>query len=75
MSRYALRYNGPESMPTEHVNAIRSTQGLQVVDESPKMLLVDGNESTLREKLKQMPGWSIHPVQEYKLPDTRQRLA
>jgi len=75
MSRYILRYGGSHSIPTEHLDSIRSTPGLQVIDESPKMLLVDGEESTLRQKLKEMPGWSIHPEQEYPLPDTRQKLA
>jgi len=39
------------------------------------MLLVDGEESTLRDKLKEMPGWSIHSEKSYPLPDTREKLA
>ena len=53
---------------------IRSTPGVRVLDESPRMLLVDGEESTLREKLKGMPGWSLHPEQAYPLPDTRKKI-
>ncbi|MGA8312858.1 MAG: hypothetical protein WB755_22700 [Terriglobales bacterium] len=75
MSRYILRYGGSQSMPAEHLNSIRSTPGLKVIDESPKMLLVDGEESALREKLKEMPDWSIHAEKGYPLPDTRQKLA
>jgi hypothetical protein len=74
MSRYILRYGGSQSVPAEHLDSIRSIPGLKVVDTSPKMLLVDGEESTLREKLKEMPGWSIHPEQGYPLPDTRQKI-
>jgi hypothetical protein len=61
-------------MPVDHFDSIRTTPGFQIIDRSPKMLLVDGEESALREKLKGMPGWSIHPEQEYPLPDTRRKL-
>lgn len=75
MSRYILRYGGSQETPAEHVESIRSVPGIQVIDESPKMLLVDGEESALREKIKDLPGWSIHPEKGYPLPDTRQKLA
>jgi hypothetical protein len=39
------------------------------------MILVDGDESTLNEKLKEMPGWSLHPEQTYSIPDARKHLA
>jgi hypothetical protein len=75
MGRFILRYGGSDAMPAGHLNTIRSTPGLQVIDESPKMILVDGDESTLNEKLKEMPGWSLHPEQTYSIPDARKHLA
>jgi hypothetical protein len=74
MTRYVLRYLGSSDVPGEHLDTIRSTPGLKVLDESPKMLLVDGDESALQEKLKNLPEWSIHPEVNYQLPDTRQKL-
>jgi hypothetical protein len=74
MSRYILRYAGLQSAPTDHVRGIRATPGLKVIDESPKMLLVDGEESALHATLKGMDGWSIHPAQDYQLPDTRKKI-
>jgi hypothetical protein len=74
MSRYILRYGGLQSIPADHVNSIRSLPGVQVIDESPKMLLVEGEDSALREKIKEMPEWSIHPEKGYPIPDTRQKL-
>ena len=74
MDRYILRYGGPASIPAQHLESIRSIPGLQVIDQSPKMLLVGGDESSLRAKLKDMPGWTIHPEQDYALPDTRQKI-
>ncbi|HTP69161.1 MAG TPA: hypothetical protein VMJ35_09685 [Dongiaceae bacterium] len=75
MSRFVLRYGGSDAIPAGHLNTIRSTPGLKVIDESPRMLLVDGEQSSLQEKLKDMPGWSLHPEQTYPMPDTRKRLA
>lgn len=74
MPRYVLRYGEARPTPSEHVQQIRATPGVHVLDESPNMLLVDGQESALREKLKKLPGWSMHPEQDYPLPDTRQRI-
>jgi hypothetical protein len=74
MSRYVLRYGGSQSVPPDHLQSIRAIPGLHVLDQSPKMLLVDADESSLRERLKGMPGWSIHPEQAYPLPDTRKKI-
>lgn len=74
MTRYILRYGGSQSIPAEHLDSIRSIPGLKVIDQSPKMLLVDGDEATLRGKLSNMPGWSLHPEVEYPLPDTRKKV-
>lgn len=76
MGRFVLRYDdaGSGSAPAAHLESIRSTAGVQVLDASPKMMLVDGGEAALRDKLKAMPGWSMHPEQEIPLPDTRQTI-
>lgn len=75
MSQFILRYGGSSSIPEDHMESIRSIPGLKVIDQSPKMLLVGSDESTLREKLKDMPGWSIYPENAYPLPDTRQKIS
>jgi hypothetical protein len=74
MSQFILRYGGSSSIPEDHLESIRTVPGLKVLDQSPKMLLVDGDESTLREKLRDKPGWSIHTQSAYPLPDTRQKI-
>ena len=75
MSQFILRYGDSSSIPEDHMESIRAIPGLKVIDQSPKMLLVGGDESTLREKLKDMPGWSIHTENAYPLPDTRQKIS
>lgn len=74
MSRYILRYVGSQSAPPEHVESIRATPGLRVLDQSPKMLLVEADEPSLRARLEGMPGWSIHPEQSYPIPDERKKI-
>jgi hypothetical protein len=74
MGRYILRYGVSGSAPAEHVHRILATPGVQLIDQSPKMLLVDADESALREQIKNLPGWSVHPEQQYPLPDTRQKI-
>jgi hypothetical protein len=74
MSQFILRYGGSSSIPEDHLESIRTIPGLKVIDQSPQMLLVGGDESALREKLKDMPGWSIHTETAYPLPDTRQKI-
>ena len=74
MGRYILRYDRSPAAPEEHVQSILGIQGLHIVDRSQKMLLVDADESALREKIKDLHGWSIHAEQQYPLPDTRKKV-
>jgi hypothetical protein len=74
MSRYILRYGKSATAPAEQLQHIRTTPGLKVIDESPQMMLVDAEDSVLRDKIKGMAGWSIHPEQQYPMPDTRQKI-
>ena len=74
MGRYILRYGPSSAAPTEHLQDIRQSPGIKVIDETPKMLLVDAEESALREKVKGMPGWSLHSEHGYEIPDTRKTI-
>jgi hypothetical protein len=74
MGRYILRYSASSPAPSEHVDSIRATPGLKIVDQSPNMLLVDADEPALRKKLQSIPGWSLHSEQGISLPDTRQKI-
>jgi hypothetical protein len=73
MSKFVLRYNGSSPNPAVSLDSIRSTPGVQVLDESPRMMLVGGEESTLQAKLKDLPDWSMYPLNEVPLPDTRKK--
>lgn len=74
MNQFVLRYSGKSVTPDANLESIRATPGLQVLDESPKMMLVGGEESMLQEKLKDLPGWTMHPLTSVPLPDTRKKV-
>jgi hypothetical protein len=75
MNQFVLRYNGSSLTPAANLDSIRSTPGVQILDESPRMLLVGGDESTLQAKLKDLPDWSLHSLNEVPLPDTRKKIS
>jgi hypothetical protein len=74
MARFILRYGASAAAPAEHVQNIRAMPGIRVIDQSPKMLLVDADEAALRDKIKSLPGWSVHVEHQIQLPDTRKTL-
>jgi hypothetical protein len=74
MGRYILRYGKASAAPTAHVQSIKATDGLRLLDESPNMLLVDADEGTLRKKLGELQGWSLSAEKTVPLPDTRHKI-
>jgi hypothetical protein len=74
MARYILRYGNGPSAPEDHVQTILAAKGIRVIDQSPKMLLVDADEAALRGKLSGLQGWTCHPEQQHPLPDTRYKI-
>ncbi len=69
MARLVLRYTGAKPIPHSHIEHLRSQ--LRVVDESPTMLLVEGEEEGVRRALAPLEGWSISREKTYQIPDTR----
>jgi hypothetical protein len=38
------------------------------------MMLVEASEDDAQKLAGQLPGWSLHPEQQYNIPDTRKRI-
>jgi hypothetical protein len=74
VARFILRYSASPAAPLAHMAQLRAAKGVKVVDESPNMLLVDGDEAALKARVAAMPGWSLSPEQTIPLPDTRRRI-
>jgi len=53
---------------------IRSVKGVRVVDETGRMLLVDGPADDLQGLVAEMPDWVITPEHTILLPDPRRQI-
>jgi hypothetical protein len=73
MARFILRYSG-EAAPDEHAG-IAASSPVRVIDRSPKMMLLEGNEDDARQLADRLPGWSLHPEAEYNIPDAKKHIA
>jgi hypothetical protein len=72
--RFVLRYVGPGAKPAADVDAVRALPGVSVVEESARMLLVEGEEEALPELTETLSGWVVGREQRYEIPDTRKKL-
>jgi hypothetical protein len=72
MQRFILRYRGPGSAPEADVLRIR-TSPLQIIDESPRMVLVEGEGLALSKLLSQLDRWVSSVDHDVALPDPRLR--
>ncbi len=72
VGRLILRYTGAGAIPGGHIEQLRSR--LRVVDESPRMLLVEGEEEDVRRALAPLEGWSVSREKTYPIPDTRKLI-
>jgi hypothetical protein len=73
MGRFVLRYRGSGPPPAQFVEQVRAGDGVSILDESPRMLLVEGPEAELRRLVNSAPGWLMAPEQAVPLPDPRPR--
>ena len=73
MARYVLRYRGAGSRPETDVEVIAALPGVEVVDDSPRVLLVDGPAGALRGALAALPDWTMSRERLVPLPDVRRR--
>jgi len=72
MSRLILRYRKPGPIPDVEKEQILGMESIALLDESSRMLLVEGSEDILKAALK-ASDWSITPEIEVELPSPRRR--
>lgn len=75
MSRYILRYQGSENKPLAAVETIRAIPDLSVIDESPRMLLVEAPLKILQEVLPSLPDWCLTRERMFEIPDPRPKIS
>jgi hypothetical protein len=73
MGTFILRFTGPGTRPAAAVARIRALRGLAVLDDSPRMLLVEAPEHDLRALMASLPDWVMTRERIVPLPDPRPR--
>jgi hypothetical protein len=74
MKRFILRYRGEGTRPEKDVELIRSLPDTTVLDESPRMLLVEAPEDVLRKAMQSLPDWVMVEEGFIPLPDPRPKV-
>src|SRR5262249_44326008 len=74
MCRYILRFRGEGTRPEKDVEFIRSLPETTVLDDSPRMLLVEAPEDVLRGALQSLPDWVMVEEKSIPLPDPRPKV-
>jgi hypothetical protein len=66
--RFVLYYKGSGMPDAEDISRIAERPGVHLIDrELPRLALVEGPETSLRELIKDLPGWTIGPERLIKL--------
>lgn len=73
-ARYVLRYRGDGPKPAADVARVRELAGVDVVDASPRMLVVESEPTALGALVDDLPDWVMAPEQAYEVPDTRKQV-
>ena len=73
MARFVLRYRGRGPRPDADVERIAAVVGVEVLDDTPRALLVDGPAEALRTTLAELGRWAMSPERPVPLPDLRRR--
>jgi hypothetical protein len=73
MGRFILRYEGRATKSNDS-ERIRAAEGVKVVDQAPKMFLVEASAETIRRLAESLPDWICTQEVEVPLPDPRRKL-
>jgi len=71
MGTYILRYTGSGRRPAADVRRIRATPKLAVLDDAPRMLLVEASAQRVKALAASLRGWVCNPERTIRLPDPR----
>jgi hypothetical protein len=74
MDRYILRYRGAGPKPEKDLLRVRDTVGITVLDETARMLLVEGDQESVAQLRDGLSDWLVTPQTTISVPDTRHRI-
>jgi hypothetical protein len=70
-SRFILRFRGTGPKPADVADRVRALPDARVLDDTPRMMLVEAPEQQLRELIGADRDWLIAPQRVYQHPDPR----
>lgn len=73
MDRFILRYTGSGAMPPADLEKIHQAADVTVVDETPRMVLVEAPSESAAHLADLSPEWSCSRERMLPLPSTRKR--
>lgn len=71
MPRFILRYQDTGAMPQADVLQLQALPETRIVDQSARMLMVEGQEAALAAAERTLPDWSCIPGKIIPLPKPR----
>jgi hypothetical protein len=74
MKKYILRFTGSGAKPAADVARIRNTEGVTVLDEAPRMLLVQCAKTRARQLVEDLDKWVMSEERAVELPDPRPKV-
>ena len=75
MAGYILRFRGAGPIPAKDMERIRSLKGLNVLDSTSRMLLVDAPDDELKSLVDSMQEWVLSQERTVSRPDPRPKIA
>ena len=75
MARYTLHQPKSTDADGNVPAGLRSDARVTIIDEMPRMLLIDCAEDVAEEWLVQMPGWKMQLERYLNVPDPRPKLS
>jgi hypothetical protein len=74
MGRFIIRYSGPCSVPPENIEELLSSNKLSILDQSPRMYLIQGKKEDVERVAENLPYWTVSPERIYRVPDQGPKL-
>jgi hypothetical protein len=72
--RYILRYHGNGAKPGDVAARLRSTPGVMIIDETPRMILVEASDDSAIRLIASSPSWLVAEERFTPLPDARHKV-
>lgn len=74
MKKYILRFTGNGAKPPADVRRIRKAEGVTVLDEAPRMLLVQCAKTRVKQLVEELDNWVMSEDRTVELPNPRPKV-